>query len=66
MQEGDGGAKKKVTHLFDSRERWMETDIIPALPTETYKSSPTVLALWEKRREIWVIGVAVFTTEKMG
>lgn len=64
MQEGDREAKK-VTHLYDSSEKWMESEIILALPTETYKEAQQV---WHcgKKRGIWVIEVAVFTTEKTG
>lgn len=31
--------KKKVTHSYDGNEKWMETEIIPALPTETRKAA---------------------------
>lgn len=51
MQEGDRGAKKKSHICLIAGKKWMETDIIPALPTETYKRSPTVLALWEKEEK---------------
>lgn len=64
VQEGDREAKK-VTHLYDSSEKWMETEIIPALPTEIYKGAQQAWRCGEKR-EIWAIGVALFTTEKMG
>lgn len=38
VQERDREAKK-VTHLYDSSEKWLEMEIIPALPAETYRGS---------------------------
>lgn len=48
VQEGDREAKK-VTHLYDSGEKWMETEIIPALPTETHKGAQQAWHCGKKR-----------------
>lgn len=63
VQRGGDREAKKVTRLYDSGEKWMETEIVPARPAETYKGAQQS---WHcgGRGEIWAIGVAL-TTEKM-
>lgn len=57
-----GWERKEKPHMFDNCEKWMEMEMIPALTAQTD------WALWgeRKKKEMWVRGVALLTTEKIG
>ena len=40
---------KKVTHLYDSREKWMQTEIIPACSADAYKGAQQAWHCGKKR-----------------
>lgn len=65
MWERDGGAKK-AAHLYDGSEKWRGAEIIPARPTEPYKGAQQAWHCGLKEKKIWAMGVALFTTEKLG
>lgn len=65
VQEGDREAKKKShISMIAVRSGWKRRLYLPS--PQIHTKEPSRPGTVGKKREIWVIGVAVFTAEKMG